>query len=376
MNNTARGAVGPGLLTRLGIGIATGCGLGLVSCGDRAPADGGTIRVEASFGEIGTSNGAFDYPRAMAAVPAGAAGVSGPTLVVIDKTARVQRFDAKTGEYLGGFRMPVWGLGKPTGVSVGPDPRDPTRLLLWVADTHYHRVLAYDIPAPSREQQTVEPVFAFGEYGNEPGQFVYPTDVQILTHDDGSVDRVLVSEYGGNDRVTVFRPELSDDGGVRMTPLGTIGRFGNAGEDDADGALVFVRPQNLEFDEALGLVVVVDSLNHRIVRLRLDDEASATLVDVFGGPSLVGRALGELDHPYSVAVLADSTVLVAEFGACRVQRLDLNAGVSLGGYGRPGRRVGELVNPWEVVVIDKLAWVLDSGNNRVVAFESPERGAP
>jgi len=288
----------------------------------------------------------------------------------------VQRFDAATGEYLGGFRMPEWGLGKPTGVSVGPDPRDPSRLLLWVADTHYHRVLAYDIPPPSREQETVEPVFGFGVYGTEPGQFVYPTDVQVLTGDDGSVDRVLVSEYGGNDRITVFRPEIADDGELAFAPLGTIGRFGNAGEDDSDGALVFVRPQDLEYDEARGLLVVVDALNHRIVRLRLDSRASATLVDVFGGPSLVGRALGQLDHPYSAAVLADGSVLVSEFGACRVQRLNLDEGVSLGSYGLPGRREGELVNPWEVVVIDRLAWVLDSGNNRAVAFESPVRGVP
>lgn len=349
--------------------------MGLVSCGDRAPADGSRIRVEASFGEIGTSNGAFDYPRAMTSVPAGVAGVDHPTLVVIDKTARVQRFDATTGEFLGGFRMPQWGLGKPTGVSVGPDPRDPSTLLLWVADTHYHRVLAYDIPSPSRTQETAEPLFMFGEYGTEPGQFVYPTDVQILTAADGSVDRVLVSEYGGNDRITVFRPEISGEDGLTWGPIGTIGRFGNVGEDDSDGALVFVRPQDLEYDKARGLLVVVDALNHRVVRLRLDSEASATLEDVFGGPSLVGRALGQLDHPYSAAVLADGTVLVSEFGASRVQRLDLLNGQSLGSYGLPGRREGELVNPWEVVVIDRLAWVLDSGNNRVVAFESPERGA-
>ena len=58
-----------------------------------------------------------------------------------------------------------------------------------------------------------------------------------------------------------------------------------------------------------------------------------------------------------------------------MQRVDLETGESLGTFGVPGRRPGELFNPWEVEVIGERAWVLDSGNNRVVGFESPARRA-
>lgn len=335
-------------------------------CGSDA-GDGGPINVRATLGELGYADGQFQYPRAMALVPPDEDHPA--SLVVIDKTARVQRFDPETAQLLGHFRMPDWELGKPTGVGVGPHPADPDRTLIWVADTHYHRVLAYDLP--DTHVADPQPVIALGAYGVEPGSFVYPTDVAVQTDPDGHVRRVFVAEYGGNDRITVFTP---DDEGT-LAPAATIGRFGNAGEDDADGALVLHRPQDIAWDANSELLIVADALNHRVLRLRIRDDHSADLVDSYGGPGQIGRAPGQLDHPYSATMLADGTMLVSEFGACRVQRLDLETGESRGTWGVGGRREGELLNPWEVVVIDDLAWVLDSGNNRVVAFDAPGGGA-
>ncbi|MFG0305276.1 MAG: hypothetical protein ACF8Q5_03575 [Phycisphaerales bacterium JB040] len=350
------------LLLACALPFAHGCGGNGAGGGD-----GGPITVEASFGELGYAPGQFQYPRAMALVPAD--HTHPRTLVVIDKTARVQRIDPESRLPVGEFRMPDSELGKPTGVGVGPHPADPARTLLWVADTHYQRVLAYDVPDGRVENP--EPVIAFGSYGEELGQFIYPTDVAIETRDDGTLRRVFVSEYGGNDRVTVLVPDERGD----LKPVAAFGRQGNAGADDTDGTLVFHRPQDLTWDERNDLLVVADAINHRVLRLRIDDDNIPHLVDSIGGPGRIGRAQGQLDHPYSVALLDDGTLLVSEFGACRVQRFRPETGDSLGTWGVGGRREGELLNPWEIVVIDDLAWVLDSGNNRALAFDAPGGGA-
>lgn len=49
------------------------------------------------------------------------------------------------------WQMPQWKLGKPVGLSVGPDGN------LWVPDTHYHRVVVYT--------PTGEKLREFGSFG-------------------------------------------------------------------------------------------------------------------------------------------------------------------------------------------------------------------
>jgi len=86
--------------------------------------------VKGVFGETGMGPGEFSYPRAVAVAPDG-------SVFVVDKTARIQRFNPK-GEYETSWRMPEWQAGKPVGLSVHPDGR------VFVADTHYCRVMIYD----------------------------------------------------------------------------------------------------------------------------------------------------------------------------------------------------------------------------------------
>jgi hypothetical protein len=52
--------------------------------------------------------------------------------------------------------MPEWELGKPTGLAVGDDGN------LYVADTHYFRVMAFD---PHGNE-----VLRFGRFGQGPGE--------------------------------------------------------------------------------------------------------------------------------------------------------------------------------------------------------------
>ena len=122
-----------------------------------------------AFGSHGDSPGRFLKPRAMAISPSG-------LLYVVDLSGRIQAF-SKEGKYLFHFRTPAIEKGKPTGLGFSPDGN------LFVADTHYHRVLCYSCEGKL--------LFQFGEYGIAPHEFGYVTDVAV------DKDRTIyVSQYG------------------------------------------------------------------------------------------------------------------------------------------------------------------------------------
>mgnify|MGYP003700368421 CR=1 FL=1 len=336
----------------------------IAGCDESDPAPG-ALRVLATYAEVGRAPGQLVFPRAMT--------LSAGRLIVVDKSARVQRLDARTGAFIDGFRTPELELGKPTGLSVGAHPADPARTALYIADTHYHRVLVYDLSVPwdTDPSRPRAPDFAFGAYGTAPGQFVYPTDVAILHDASGAATRLYVSEYGGNDRVTIFDITLDDSGAPTFTPVRTFGAIGVAGEESHPAEILFSRPQSLAIDLRRNELLICDACNHRIGRFTLEGE----LIAWTGSPRHVSDAPGDLSFPYNLALLDDGSVLVSEFGNSRVQRLDPVTGDCLGLFGEPGRGPGQLATPWAVVVAEQTAYVLDSGNDRILAFRSPRPGA-
>lgn len=352
------GFVGGAGMAGAGVLVATGCDRSAAGAPSRP------LEVRATIGEVGLSPGQFVYPRALDA--------DAGSLWVIDKAARVQRIDPQTGRVLAGWRMPEFATGKPVGVTIAPGSvgggagggGGPLEELLYIPDTHYFRVMMYRPPSLSEDagpgaEGEAALVGQFGSYGHGPGQFIYLTDVAVLTEGSGAaekVHRIYVSEYGGNDRISVF------DGSYAF-----LFSFGQFGTSDSPDQIEFNRPQSLAIDPIARELIVADACNHRIGRFTLDGQ----LVRWIGSPEAAGDGPGQLLYPYGLHLRGDGTALVAEYGNNRVQHLDLATGESLGLFGTTGRGAGELAAPWAVTVIGDMAYVLDSGNNRILGFPAP-----
>lgn len=350
------------------VGMVGGCG------GKAGPYDATNVerhdRIERSFGETGLSPGQFAYPRCMDS--------DGRDLWVIDKVARVQRIDASSGQSVVSWRMPEWEKGKPTGVTVWTPSGQNDDEYVFVADTHYHRVMVYRVGAPSGDRaRAPELVTTFGEYGEAPGQFIYPTDIAVEPTEDGrGVARLWVSEYGGNDRISVFVPAASErievttgDGRGAVSTAWHCERTLGGRSDGEPGAeaLSFSRPQSLALDLPRKRLVITDACNHRLIVTDLDGAVQRTI----GSMGEVGEEPGRFSYPYGLELLDDGSVLVSEFGNCRVQRIDPGTGACLGVYGGRGRGLKYLAMPWAVASIGGEAYVLDSGHDRVAVYELP-----
>jgi len=292
--------------------IPTGC--------NRKPGSVKEPEVIDSFGRTGRGHGEFIYPRAIDIASDG-------SLFIVDKTGRIQQSTAD-GEFLAEFRMPLIKAGKPTGLSFAPNGN------LYVADTHYHRIVIF---SPGGKL-----VGEFGKFGQDSGCFIYPTDVAFSG--DG---RIFVSEYGGNDRISVFNEK-----GDFLYCFGTPG----------NGPGQLSRPSALCVDHRRKRIYVADACNHRIGIYNFDGK-------LLGYIGSIGREPSRLRYPYDLALLPDGCVAVCEYGNNRLQLFNAD-GRSLGVYGRPGRRLGELAYPWGLAINSKgQVFIVDAGNNRIQVWK-------
>lgn len=280
------------------------------------------------LGGTGKEPGQFTYPRALTLAPDG-------SVFVVDKTGRIQRFDAD-GRLLVSARTPEIGQGMPTCLSLSPTGK------LLVADTHYCRVLTYSLD--------LELEGAWGVPGMAPGQFLLLTGV-VQTKDG----RYFTTDYGDYEA----RLQVWDADGK---PLAAIGTFGT-------GEAQLRRPMSVCVDEDEQRVYVADAVNHRIAVFGTD----ARWIGALSGPD-------ELKFPYSIVQDEAHRLWVAEFGNHRVSVLDPHTGAILGRFGQPGRALGQLSNPWGVIPgRGERIWLLDSGNDRVYALPRAQilgHGAP
>ncbi len=264
--------------------------------------------VIACIGRTGKGQGEFIYPRGISLAADG-------SMWVADRTGRVQHLTAE-GRYINEICTPETTAGYPVGVKVSPDGD------IYIADTHYHRVLAYHSNGQFVRQ--------IGSAGEGPGQFIFPTDVAIAP--DG---RIYVSEYSGSgggegsDRISVFSPSGE-----------FLFSFGRRGE----GPGQFSRPAALAIDAKRNLLYVADEVNHRVVVCDLEGRR----LSEFGK---LGQQPGELRYPSGVAVLPDGTIVVVEKGNNRIQFFDPQ-GKSLRILGQGGRARASwpILGAWRPIV--------------------------
>jgi len=322
----------------------------LAACAEHDPEHAADFDVLARFGEVGRSPGQFVKPRAIDA--------DARSLYVVDMTARVQRLDPDSGRCTAWWQLPDFEFGRPVGLSVGPWVDGST--VLYVPETHYFRVSVFRLPDAMGHPPDL--LLRFGEYGEGPGQFIFPTDVAVLPTPDGTrVERLYVAEYGGHDRVSAFDPE------GRF--LFAFGAFGPEGVGDDPAGIYFNRPQSIAIDRARRELIVCDAANHRLGRFTLGGDLLAWI----GSPDSAGDAPGRFKYPYGLALPGDGTALVCEYGNGRIQRIDLETGRSLGLFGRSGRGDAQAASPWGVALIGRRLFVLDSGHSRVLTIEAPAR---
>jgi hypothetical protein len=179
----------------------------------------------------------------------------------------------------------------------------------------------------------------------------------MLDDADAGHCSVVVSEYGGNDRLQWLDVAIGQEG-IAAAPVRTVGSQGS-------GPGKFLRPQSMSTMPD-GAIAVADACNHRIVVLSRDGEWRGTI----GSP---GRERGQLSYPYGVLATASGDVLVAEFGNNRIQCLDA-AGRGVWVRGGGGRDIGRLVAPWAIVGDAAAPVVVDAGNCRLLRVRLPDEG--
>jgi sugar lactone lactonase YvrE len=280
---------------------------------------GVVVRV---IGKRGTNPGEFGYPRAIAGARDGSA------YYVVDKMGRIQKLDRDL-HVRAVVRTPEIERGKPTGLYVAKNGE------LWVADTHYARVLVYS--------PDLVLLRAWGVPGAEPGRFLFLRDAKEVG--DG---RLLCADYGDD----VARVELFTKEGTFEKQFGTFGV--HPGE--------FQRPMKVAVDLERKELWVADSVNHRLQVLDMD-----------GKPKLVISRLGDepgcLKYPYDVVLDEQGRAWVAEFGNHRIQVFD-REGKSLAVWGKAGRGDGEIGYPWGVALEPNgRILVIDSGNDRIYELD-------
>jgi len=313
----------------LSVGANLAIGASFLNTSGCVSSQQGTL-PESVWGRRGLSEGRFIKPRAIAID-------AQDQLYIVDTTGRVQVFDAD-GVLRRGWVTPQIENGKPTGLAIQLRPNMESRLL--VADTHYYRMLVYQLSG-----ELIESAQIGGSAGHHPGEFAFVTDA--VTDDQGCY---YIGEYNASDRIQKFDPD-----GNFMTQWG-----GNGNEPGK-----FVRPQSLVIHG--DLLWVCDSCNHRIQRFDIREE-SPRLVDIWGGP---GTEAGQFYYPYDLAIASDDSVVVVEHKNNRIQRFDAD-GNWIASWGRPGFEPGELNGPWGVVIDSKdRVHILDSSNHRVQRIRLP-----
>jgi len=246
---------------------------------------------------------------------------------VIDRSGRAQVFD-RDGQIEAVWMLPEWSAGHPIDLCLTEQET------LLVADTHYMRILEFDLD------------------GREIRRFGEGVGLELVRGIDVAPDgSILVASYGEQDRIFRFDREGS-----------LLSIWGERG----DGPDQFLRPEGITIG-ADGTVLVVDCGHHRVLRFTLEGEHLQTV-------GRAGRDPGEFDNPFDIDSLSDGGFVVVDKAGCRVQRFR-GDGTLIAAQGGAGTGDGRLSEPRGIAIGEEggqvRVLIADTGNHRVVVSQLP-----
>ncbi|MEZ6061209.1 MAG: hypothetical protein R3C19_12665 [Planctomycetaceae bacterium] len=243
------------------------------------------------------------------------------TVYALDDAGRVLVYSAQ-GQVMQTWHMPDYEIGRPEGIIKLLDGR------IAVADTHYDRVVFFH---PDGEVESI-----LGEHGTEPGQFVYP--VAVAQDPQGFL---YVGEYGDKQRIQKFRPDGS-----------FVTQFGEHGTEPGQ----FQRPSGIVWSD--GTIYAVDAFNNRVQAFS-DDGKFLRVIDLPDNSA-------HFEYPYDIRATGDGRLYVIENKGSRLTVLTRD-GEMVGRFGRPSRGDDGFLGPWSLTVLtDGRILVADTGNHRIV----------
>ncbi|HOC92216.1 MAG TPA: S8 family serine peptidase [bacterium] len=261
-------------------------------------------------------------------------------------------------------------VNRPSGIAIG-DASPSGYNYVYIADNHNNRVSVFDEDCNFYE--------TWGEYGNQPGQFIIPNSV---LYDSGNVyvcDSISrVQKFSAATGQYVDHGQVIGPWKMAMLPTGRIivathyEKVANydPGSLSVDEAASFDVPDSngVVYNPVNGLIYISDKVNHMIRAYDASGTEQTGLALGFGK----GSHYGQLDTPAGLAVDGAGNIYVADSGNDRIQVFSVSNQLInvIGGY---GAGVGKLRSPYDVAISQTtgLVWVSDYLNQRFTGYEPP-----
>ncbi len=225
------------------------------------------------------------------------------------------------------------GFYYPVDTAFGADGKVYTVSRSLDGDNRGLRVTIYDMDS--------EYYTTFGEYGEDDGQFVWPTAIAR----DSKGNSYVACEY--LNRIARF-----DASGEALPSWGEFG----SGEGELDG------PSGIAIDTDDNLYVV-DHQNHRVQKFTADGK----FLIAFGTE---GDGDGEFNLPWGIAIDGAGSIYVADWRNDRIQKFTPD-GEFIASFGKSGRGDGEFHRPASVAVDGEgNIYVADWGNERMQVLDA------
>jgi DNA-binding beta-propeller fold protein YncE len=318
-------------------------------------------------GSLGSGNGEFAHPQAIAVDPLG-----NNVYVADTGNKRVQAFTSAggwTASWCSDGAVPVLGScpsPQPTGIAV--DSSD----VVYVAaggvvrrfDTSGNLLSSWSVPGATgvaidgSDNVWVANGNAVKEYDNLGATLIGTYGSGVLT---GGAVAISVAPSG--------KVYVADNGNTANTGgKGFIQRFASDGTTEIEwgeypGAGVPDFPSGLAVD-AVDNVYITKKVTDQIQKF----DENGNLLDEFGG---TGNAAGFLNDPAALAVSSDGYVYVADTGNQRIQKFD-TSGNFVTQWGSAGTNDGQVADPAGIAVdgSGQHVYVSDTSNNRIQEFSS------